>query len=125
MCLPGALPPGVSATVQCFSGVHLVPVASVQQPDGISQISVAVTISVSSISQCKTLLCNALEMFVRMMTETPATFAAVVTPVAMHAIHDLLANAGFSVRPKPMDIALLCTGLSINNLACHFAILIF
>ena len=112
MCQPGALPPGVSATVQCFSGVQagLVSPAepseqnrasqrSVQQPAGAAHTSAAATIALSSISQCKTFLCNALELFARVMTETPATFAATVPPDAILAVVDLLAHAGFSVRP--------------------------
>ncbi|BDA43155.1 Serine/threonine-protein kinase ATR at C-terminar half [Coccomyxa sp. Obi] len=111
MCQPGALPPGVSATVQCFSGVHVGPAPSTQraeqkqasqrsgqQSDGAAHTSAAATITLSSISQCKTFLCNALELFARIMTETPATFAAVVPAEAILAIADLLAHAGFSVQ---------------------------
>lgn len=111
MCQPGALPPGVSATVQCFSGVHVGPATSAQpaeqhqasqhsgqQSDGAARTSAAATITLSSISQCKTFLCNALELFARIMTETPATFAAVVPAKAILATADLLAHAGFSVR---------------------------
>lgn len=111
MCQPGALPPGVSATVQCFSGVRVAPSASAQpaeqnqasqcsgqQSDGAAHTSAAATITLSSISQCKTFLCNALELFDRVMTEIPGTFAAVIPTDALLAIADLLAHAGFSVR---------------------------
>lgn len=116
MCQPGALPPGGSATIACFSGIHVGVASSaeptvqnqasegpVQQPAGAVNTSAVATISLSSISQCKSLLCNALELFARVLTETPATLAATVAPAAILAVVDLLAHAGFSVRTCPLN----------------------
>lgn len=51
----------------------------------------------SSITQCKTFLTNALELLASLMRETPATCSALISADVIDATVDLIAHGGFMV----------------------------
>ena len=51
----------------------------------------------SSITQCKTFLTNALELLASLLRETPAMCSALMPADVIHAAVDLIAHGGFTV----------------------------
>lgn len=51
----------------------------------------------SSITQCKTFLTNALELLASLLQETPAMCSALMPANVIHATVDLIAHGGFTV----------------------------
>ena len=101
MCLPGALPPGACAAVHCFCGLTAPPMPAGAAPAAAAAQLPAgggIHIRLGSISQCSMFLCGVLELLARMLREQPATCGAAIGPDCAHAIADLLAHGGFSVR---------------------------
>jgi hypothetical protein len=62
----------------------------------------AISVRIGSIAQCSVFLAGALELLARMLKETPAACgAAAAAHDCMHAVADLAAHGGFSVRMPP------------------------
>ena len=57
----------------------------------------AMEMQLSSITQCKTFLTNALELLASLLRETPAMCSALMPADVIHATVDLMAHGGFTV----------------------------
>ena len=57
----------------------------------------AMAMQLSSITQCKTFLTNALELLASLLRETPAMCSALMPANVIHATVDLIAHGGFTV----------------------------